>query len=318
MSVVSEDAVILLTKGRLSAHLTWVAPALRKCLGLLSSPQLQIDLYVSRDAPKSPRQIRRNREPFSSSHVSTDELAPPQAPFARQARGQSPSRDSYDESSDAESEGDSSRIYAAEPSYGGQIDSVTDLVLFEGEDDDRTAAEAAISSQVRTAGRIRRALSRRSQKAAAPHRPSTHSRQSSSLSKFDLSQDTSNHYERSDAVPYERSDFAETGSYNELPFATPDHTSDFYDAGGRDASIRNLVGHAAPSGKRVSTSSTLVDDGQIDVTEQDQDDLEIVAEHAKTGYPKLKEIMEQEVMQSSGKTLVACGLARRWYRIMAR
>ena len=46
----------------------------------------------------------------------------------------------------------------------------------------------------------------------------------------------------------------------------------------------------------------------LDVTVEDQEDLEVMAELARPGYPKLKEILDEEVGRSVGKTMVACTL----------
>lgn len=306
----------------IAAHLSWVAPALHKCLDMLDTSQLQIELFVSRDAPRPSRRSRRTQ---ASTAASMDEFAPPRAPFARQARGESPSRDDYDSDlSDAEDDRASSRMMTEEPTYGGQIDSVTDLVLFDGEDDDRTEGEMAMSTQVRTAGKLRRALSRRGHQqphsaGRAPARPFRQSRTDSDFSKIDLGRDAGlASMEERDAIyhdPYDRSEYADTGSYADLPFATPDHSSEIYDAAGRDTSVRNLVGYAQPTGKRNSFAQQGTEEAALlDVTEEDEDDIEVVAEHAKTGYPKLKEIMDEEVGRSAGKTMVACECSLRFGR----
>ena len=46
----------------------------------------------------------------------------------------------------------------------------------------------------------------------------------------------------------------------------------------------------------------------LDVTEAEQDDLDVIAELARPGYPRLKQILDDEVNRSAGKTMVACTL----------
>jgi len=48
------------------------------------------------------------------------------------------------------------------------------------------------------------------------------------------------------------------------------------------------------------------DDVQLDVSEQDQDDLDVIAELARPGHPLLDKILDQEIARSQGKTIVAC------------
>lgn len=307
------------------AHLSWVAPTLRRCLDMLDPSRLQIDLFVSRDAPRPPRRSRRQQ---SSSHFqqpypsTADDFAPPQAPFARQARPQSSQSLDSDMSDFSDAEDDAgasstapSNVYTQNPEYEEQIDSVTDLVLFDGEDDERTAGEVEMSSKVRSAGKIRRALSRKKTKRAQGGnnlgaRPQLASTQSD-LSTFGSEQDVG-YSSLSGAAgarhpsPYNRADssFAQTGSFADLNFAgADDHQSEIQSLAG---SSRHLVGSGG--GKRSSGGEDVKNEefDFLDVTEEDQEDLDVVAELAKPGYPKLKEIMGEEIDRSTGKTMVAC------------
>jgi len=131
---------------------------------MCDSSQLQIDLFVTNDTPRRSKR-RPSAQPLAANFDSTDELAPPTAPFARQARGGSPSRDSVvsemSDWSDAEESPSHSRQFSQMPGYGDHVDSVTDLVLFEGEEEERTPAELEVSSKLKKEGKLRRAISRR-------------------------------------------------------------------------------------------------------------------------------------------------------------
>jgi len=188
--------------------------------------------------------------------------------------------------------------------------------LFEGEDDERTAGEVEMSNKVRIAGKIRRALSRKkTQRGPSANnlgaRPQLAQSQSD-FSTFGTEQDVG-YSSLSGAAgvrrpsPYNRADssFAQTGSFADLSFAgTDDPHSEIQSLAG---SSRHLVGSG---GKRSSSGEEVKNEefDYLDVTAEDQEDLEVVAELAKPGYPKLKETLSDEIDRSTGKTMVACKL----------
>ena len=65
------------------------------------------------------------------------------------------------------------------------------------------------------------------------------------------------------------------------------------------SSRRSLVAKGARTGRRD-------EDVFLDVTKEDQEDLDAIAELARPGYPLLDKIMEEEVQRSEGRTMVAC------------
>ena len=109
----------------LSAHLSWVAPALRRCLEMSSASQLQIELFVSRTATSA-----RPQRPPSHPYEPSDELAPPTAPFARTGPASRSSMDS--DMSDSESELPSRQMYSNIGLEDDGAHNVTDMVLFDG------------------------------------------------------------------------------------------------------------------------------------------------------------------------------------------
>ncbi|GJN90577.1 hypothetical protein Rhopal_003589-T1 [Rhodotorula paludigena] len=349
------------------AHLSWVASTLRRCMEMCDSSQLQVDLYITHDAPKISSRSRAPK-PYSAYEPSTDELAPPSAPFARQARSGSPAgrgsiASELSDWSDSDNEGGirsnrSSRQYdgaaASLPDeYASQVDSVTDLVLFDGEDDNRTAGDAQVSAQLKKQGKILRALSRRGQggsirrprvSAAASsspalqapsavipsepsfeHLPLDHRDEDAASSKVALARPYDSPYDYPTTASLSYGDLGQLQRAESFDYpyggGVDDGRSDVQtlNDGGPNSSMRNLV----KAGARPGFSSTRTSfanlvgvagaqapaDGSgafFDLTDAEQDDLDAVAELAKTGYPRLKQIMSDEVERSAGKTVVAC------------
>ncbi|SCV72183.1 BQ2448_4877 [Microbotryum intermedium] len=300
------------------AHLTWVAPTLRRCLDMVDPSQLQVEVFVSRDPPSL-----KYRQPSTTYLPGEDEeFAPPSAPFARSHRPASPGRDSGDES-DFEEEGSMrtrsfQRVYPT-AMYGEAVESVTDLVLFDGEDDYRTAGEAEMSSKVKKVGKIRRALSRRDKsKPTEPSTPDTGATAPSPYRSEGRDPFTAPVYDRSysEVALGDRRDGHIHPGRSDSPTPkrmyddTPEQSfeideEDSYRLGPSQSKSTSL--HRLVDSRRNSMRPIAADeDGLLDVSAEDQADLDIVAEFAKPGYPKLAEILDAEVDTSKGKTMVAC------------
>ncbi|GAA5820025.1 hypothetical protein JCM11251_005451 [Rhodosporidiobolus azoricus] len=367
------------------AHLSWVASTLRRCIEMCDPSQLQVDLFVTHDAPKRPSRRRRQQSSAYPAHPavvdSTDDLAPPSAPFAR-AGGRSGSpmgsdsigSDLSDFSGDEGGSPTSSR-YQLNQMAGGEageeVESVTDYVLFEGEEDHRTPEEAEMSAKLKKEGKLRRALSRRGvekkgslrrpgpqqprrmpslqpqQQYPSPFADSTASFEALPLDHSDHEQDlSSSPYPDPYARPRPSASYGDLGAHVRAPSAATsfaeypayDDRSDagtlvgqgygsggaakgmygLHSVGGDGSSVRDLIKHAASpavgggsSSNRNSLSADMPDGVEdagffLDVTQAEMDALDAVAELAKTGYPRLKEIVHEEVERSSGKTVVAC------------
>lgn len=339
---------------------------------MCDSSQLEIELFVTHDVARHDRISRVPKPSFSSMQIplaSTDDLAPPTAPFAKQARPSPVSgRGSFSsdlsdwsdgEYSDSSVSGSPARRAGRHggsiPSeYGGQIDSVTDLVLFEGEDDYLPAGEAKMSAKLRKEGKLRRALSRRGQggtlrrpgpapspygdkprKASLPptpqHDPSFEALPLDYREEHTSPYDPYGHHSQEPASSVALHDPAGDLSYpprmSQTRSSSYDFTANVYDdvdthtLGGTDSgSMYGLVKGAGRPGRLASEASLAelraggprasvdVNGGGhfIDVTDAEQLDIDAVAELAKTGYPRLKQILEDEVEHSRGKTVVAC------------
>ncbi|GAA6013798.1 hypothetical protein JCM10207_008194 [Rhodosporidiobolus poonsookiae] len=310
------------------AHLSWVAPTLRRCMALCTPDELQVDLYVTHDAPRA-----RSRRPHPSAYdsavaASVDELAPPTAPFARSARAGSPSssvgRDSLlSELSDADSDTETASIPRRDAGEEGRpelasVDSVTDFVLFDGEEDYRTPAEADLSAQLKKEGKLRRALSRRNgghaQVQGKGQRLQNHEcRTDRDVGEFE-------------ALPLDKSPTGSPalGSSGDLggggygfrdasaatSFDYPNPCGAYSDVDGESLAPTLAVStvgfaqhaHLPPSSSFSSPRGT----GELALTPAEQADLDAVAERARTGYPRLRGVLDEEVDGSAGKTVVAC------------
>ncbi|GAA5858165.1 hypothetical protein JCM1840_001066 [Sporobolomyces johnsonii] len=311
------------------AHLSWVATTLRRCMEMCDSSRLQIDLFVTHDAPRHSRR-RPQPRPYAYGADSTEELAPPTAPFARGTRSGSIGRDSAlseaSDWSDAEDASSPSRQRNEMPDYGSEVESVTDLVLFDGEDDSRTPGEAEVSAKLKKVGKVRRALSRRGQgKAAASSRPLATSAPVRSDSHQRSLYDQSN--ESFEALPLDHRDAPPT-SLNRPHNTYPPSVASFGDLGhgpspsfdydersdvqtlGASSTLHLFGGRSNPNSLGDLAGAAAAPDPDdaffLDVTEAEQDDLDAVAELARPGYPRLKEIIDDEVNRSAGKTMVAC------------
>lgn len=345
---------VLILSPPTAAHLSWAASTIRRCIELCGSDQLQVDLFVTHSAPKLSsrrQQPQASYDPYSAG----DDLAPPTAPFARGARpGNPPSRDSMQSElsdfsdNDGESPPTTPRLAQQQ---GEEVDSVTDLVLFEGEDDYRTPGEAEVSAKLKKQGKLRRALSRRGQGGSlrrpgaapvthSPPSPPRHRQQNpyaDSTGSFEAlpldhhdetapsyshsrsgSDDIgarhahSNSYDKSSSYPYDdgRSEVGTlvdpSGTSTRHLFSKGgDYSSTHH---GSHADLVSLANYQAPSTAARAAAQDPDDSFFLDITPQEQDDLDAVAELAKNGYPRLKEIIDDEVERSAGKTLVAvCG-----------
>ncbi|GAA5875926.1 hypothetical protein JCM3774_005819 [Rhodotorula dairenensis] len=354
------------------SHITWVASTLRRCIEMCDASQLQVDLFVTHDAQGAGQATRLPKESVASMAGmpgSTDDLAPPTAPFARRARpGLSTGRDSFSSANSDWSDGEYSDS-SMQPGGGGgvpvrsrgppplpaefqeEVDSVTDLVLFEGEDETLPAAEARMSAQLKKEGKLRRALSRRGQggslrRTAASHHlsgtspnvPLPTNDPSFEALPLDYRDDYCGPYgppppgdegASSIALQASQGDLGYPSRVSHTRASSYDFSGGYDDAetntlGGADSgSTYGLVKHAGRSGRFASEASLAnlsgpplqpgpsapppANDGFfIDVSDAEQLDIDAVAELAKTGYPHLKQILDDEVERSRGKTVVAC------------
>ncbi|KAG8833536.1 hypothetical protein FRC17_010568 [Serendipita sp. 399] len=152
------------------SHIQWCATVIRRCMEMVPSSALQVDIYVSNADLTSYRNPNRNSV-FTEN--GGEELAPPSARFMRRQRTASNSSvDSLVSANTAmNSAVDLSYLQQTDSAYGGMDyyhsnelgheSHVLDFTNFDGEDDTRVPGEAKMSKRVQKEGKIRRAKSRR-------------------------------------------------------------------------------------------------------------------------------------------------------------
>ncbi|KAG8847443.1 hypothetical protein FRB91_011760, partial [Serendipita sp. 411] len=153
------------------SHIQWCATVIRRCMEMVPSSALQVDIFVS-NADITTYKSNPNRNSVLT-EAGLDELAPPSAQFMRRPRTQSNSSvDSLVSANSAlNSMVDVSYMQQSGSSYGGMDyyhsnelgheSHVLDFTNFDGEDDTRVPGEAKMSKRVQKEGKIRRAKSRR-------------------------------------------------------------------------------------------------------------------------------------------------------------
>lgn len=159
------------------SHIQWCATVLRRCMEMVPSSILQVDIFVSNTELITQPQPHGNNRNSMLSVMGPDDLAPPSAQFM--GRNRANSNSSVDSLVSANSRPNSMidlDYMQASPSspYGDHYHSqelgheahVLDYTNFDGEDDTRVAGEAKISKRVQKEGKIRRAKSRRAAAAA--------------------------------------------------------------------------------------------------------------------------------------------------------
>lgn len=323
----------------MSAHLAWIAPALRRCLDISDPARLRIDLFVTRELAQlhgvHPSQQGGQAFPSADASYTKDDgfFKPPRPHFSQHGRADSMDSSASDLSRTVvdleEYHGLDTPMSAPPPSQQDATAefSVTDMVLFDGEElEPPTAADEEISRSIRKEGKIRRAISRRKKKGLSSESaaPLTVSRKGSlaapgQYGTDDLSGDESPYTPRSGQPlrsqatqvsphmyppPLGRFD---AGSRRGSAYSAFTHLADGY---GADSRKGNYSGASTPYGRKASTTVLpLLQDADLsffDISPADRDDLNIIAELARGGRPDLDDIFDSEIEKSQGKVMVAC------------
>ncbi|KAL0946860.1 hypothetical protein HGRIS_013027 [Hohenbuehelia grisea] len=173
------------------AHIHWCASILRRCMGMIPDPGLEVNIFVTSAAPSLPRQLpslstrRRLPDADPRTPATADPLIPPSPKFAEDARrsrrdsidsivsgyGSDTSHDSYIDTSPVtpvfgDEDHDNSEV--------GPYDNYTlDLTNFDGDNEVSLPGEDALNKRVQKTGKIRRAKSRKASMSAGrqPQRP---------------------------------------------------------------------------------------------------------------------------------------------------
>lgn len=318
------------------AHLAWIAPALRRCLDISDPARLRIDLFVTRQAaissgPQTPFY------PYSTDALATpskeDLFRPPAPRFARHVHERSNSMDSdISNSSRTFVEGSDypysmSGIHSPTNPYntrGGDVAtpgedgdfSVTDMILFDGEDDEPTAADEEISRTIRKEGKIRRALSRKKKalSGSEPLKPAgqPYGHASNRLrpgEESDMSGDERPTPPRKNSTAQQPLSSSHaypptlSSSRRGSNFSYTHHLDD----GKEFDALSAGSGFNTPFGRRGSHLPLLGEEeaGGFDMDALDREDLHAMAELARGGKPDLPNILDAEIERSQGRIIVA-------------
>ncbi|KAG1753453.1 hypothetical protein EDB19DRAFT_1979473 [Suillus lakei] len=341
------------------SHIQWCACIVRRCLSLVPSSALQIDIFITNFKPNAlkesdlPSLQVPQRPLFTSEPVHFEDLQPPHPSFARG----SPSflrSDSNDSIENSESDVDLS-YYTGEPGdpiapeedIGLAHEShILELTNFDGDDDTALPGEHSLSRKVKKEGKMRRAQSRKVATALAANkeleertvrlleptsRPgsvqlaanrvsaisavsgrstdrllpiSTSSdKRWSEISMDTFASPTTSMYGDSPTRGRQSTYPESTFSGRPSPMGRAGAPASIYSACGWESnsdagSSRGLLSSSAPDGS--------LDSIQFDISEEEARDINIVAEHARPGKPKLDRILADEVEQSEGSVMVAC------------
>ncbi|OSC99070.1 hypothetical protein PYCCODRAFT_1373773 [Trametes coccinea BRFM310] len=148
-------------------HVQWCASVLRRCMDLVPSPELQVDIFVTNVKPTpetgpSPPRTRISFAPLPKGK--REELERPNPGFAQESRPQSRASNASSEESAEDSDVDLSYYtgeFGEEQGELGHEEHVLDLTNFEGDDDSELPGEAQFNLSVRREGRMRRRNTRR-------------------------------------------------------------------------------------------------------------------------------------------------------------
>ncbi|KAI0670300.1 hypothetical protein C8Q78DRAFT_1035550 [Trametes maxima] len=148
------------------AHIQWCASVLRRCMDLVPSPELQIDIFVTNvkpiEGPQPSVSAQISFAPFPQGKEKALDLQPPQPTFVQEARPRSRTSISSEESGE-DSDVDLS-YYTGHVNDEGELgyeEHMLDYTNFEGDDDTEMPGEAQFNLSVKQEGRTRRRNTRR-------------------------------------------------------------------------------------------------------------------------------------------------------------
>ncbi|EFP75050.2 uncharacterized protein PGTG_01643 [Puccinia graminis f. sp. tritici CRL 75-36-700-3] len=270
------------------AHLIWVAPALKRCLAMVSSEELQLDLYVSNSLrqkklpsalqglPKPPPgTVLHNKAEVADSQTL---LMPPHPPFSRLDSDSdfspTPPRHSFT---------GSITVSESEQSHGLDSQDVPlDFTEFEGEARGGTIAEMMVSANVKDEGKRRRKNTiSRNNKGGGGEGGRTKAKgifgNRLNRAEASLSEEKNDDSQQITLVDGD-------GNKQVLPQQL-EHSTDLHSSPWKDDLMREMG---------------------IDLSPHERLALEELSEGVKTGRPRLAKILDEEVDRSAGKTLIAC------------
>lgn len=300
--------------------------------------QLQIDLHVTRDdgvrkllsTSTSVNHFKESTSTFA--YDNSDPYSPPLPlpipSFAgRPQRGRTDSADSFSSENESEAVDNSRRTAALYAELDDTFNSPADLALFEGEEDEpTTTADQELSNRIRKAGLENRRQSRQShyktqldEKAVERSMKDETNLMDSSPSKaaflFPPSSATPPRSSSHQYPPRSQSLIKSTSHSPVRPQLSHSYSTDDFSRPFNNDSTAFLH-HSSSSGNLyqsqysdIERSGGMRDEENnvaLDVTEQDEDDLDAVAILARTGHPDLDKVLDDEIDRAEGKIIVAC------------
>ncbi|KAG0707711.1 ferric reductase like transmembrane component-domain-containing protein [Suillus ampliporus] len=326
------------------SHIQWCASMVRRCISLVPSSALQIDIFVTnfkpiamKESDMHPLQVPQ-RPLFTSEPVHFEDLQPPHPSFARSDRPylRSDSSDSIESHESYESDVDLS-YYAGEseddpipPEDVGLAHEsrILELTNFDGDNDTAMPGERSLSRKLKKESTVRRARSRKVATALAKKEPTgrpnnfgraadrasdvlrkdyfrypqfrkggglIYQRNTSFASPISMYGDSPTRGRQS---TYPESTFSHDGRSTVVRGGTSIYSTNSWEAKSDAGSSRGLLSSSAPDGS--------LDSIQFDISEEEAQDINVVAEYARPGKPKLERILADEVEQSKGSVVVAC------------
>lgn len=334
------------------SHIQWCASIVRRCLSLVPSSALQINIFITNFKPITlkesnllPLQVPQ-RSLFTSEPAHFKDLQPPHPSFARGGPTslRSDSNDSV-ENSDSDIDvdlsyytGESGDPLAPEEDNGLAHEShMLELTNFDGDDDTALPGEYNLSRKVKKEGKLRRARSRKVvdkrtvqllDPTGGPSGMQLAANRMSAISATRLSTDRllplSINSDKSWSEMQMDTFVSPTSMYGDSPtrsrqlthpestFSLSGHPSPMSRAGASTSmdsagswegklDIGGSRGQLPPSAPKGSPGLV-----QFDISKEEALDINVVAEHARPGKPKLDRILADEVEQSEGSVMVAC------------
>ncbi|KAF8892557.1 hypothetical protein BD779DRAFT_1436785 [Infundibulicybe gibba] len=326
-------------------HIQWCASAIRRCMAMVPSSALEINIFVTNIKPTltSGPSTALQSSPLSYSPP-TDAFVPITPTGVRKMRSRANSTSSDDSTESYLDTSPRTNVFGDEEALNlgyGRMESnledhTWDLTSFEGEYDVELPGEDIFNSRVERAGIARRATSKRLKKTStitSKSGSSTARRFTSPEERISLDGLLASRLEwvypptsgtpapRSPASPsYGRRASHDQSSLNSTPTPSPRRPRPPYGPRVLPPIKTSLSSEATEplsfsqvlniAQNTAAQEKTLASDAklgaQLQVNEQELDDLSVVSEHARTGKPKLDRIIGYEVHIARGSTIVAC------------
>ncbi|PBK96893.1 hypothetical protein ARMGADRAFT_962876 [Armillaria gallica] len=308
-------------------HIQWCASILRRCMSMIPSPGLDVDIFVTNSHPQIRRQPSRPKIELDS------ELTPPAPHFNH--RPASPAS--------SESDGDDVDLsyYAGEFGDEGDVGDVSvrrledytlDLTNFDGDNETTLPGEAQLNRRVRKVGKDRRAHTRKFSQAiqmkekldefARLQRQSVHSTDgllthgNKPTHTRNVSSESATEGDLASLKPLSPGDYnrrhsyLSTDSHLHIPSPLRPPTPTLSPLSPLSPSFNEIETVMSPSADTLESPTR---DGDTDtygqklhLNEPEMRDLGVVAEHARPGKPRIDRILKDEVDRSNGSVIVAC------------